>query len=127
MRAMGMAVRRVTPFCKTAPVDVTDQPWFLNCVAEVGTAWTPRALLRRLQSIERRLGRRRTTPKGPRTIDLDILLYENQAIHTSDLVAPHPRLAARRFVLEAMCHLRPQLRHPVLGQTMSTLRRKLIR
>ena len=79
-------------------------------------------LLRRVQRIERALGRRRLIDKGPRTVDIDILLYGGFVIQTAQLIVPHPRMHLRRFVLEPMAELAPNLRHPILGRTMSELR-----
>ncbi len=95
-----------------------DQPWFLNLVIEAETDLFPKQLLARTQQIERQLGRRRTRPKGPRTIDIDILLYGNALIGAEELVVPHPRLAERRFVLEPLAELAPDLRHPATRRTV---------
>jgi len=121
MRAAGMDVLRVSRLYKTEPVDVTAQPWFLNCVAEVETEHMPLRLLRILQRIEQRLGRRRSVPRGPRTMDIDILLYTNHVMQTRELTIPHPRLAERRFVLQPLRELAVGLRHPVSGRTVGEL------
>lgn len=113
----GVAVRRVSSAYETEPLDLTDQPMFLNLVLEAETALMPRQLLARAARIERSLGRRRTVAKGPRTIDIDILLYGSSVINTTDLTVPHPRLAARRFVLEPLAEIAPDLRHPVTRRT----------
>lgn len=113
----GVAVRRVSSTYETAPLDLTDQPMFLNLVVEAETALMPRQLLARTARIERSLGRKRTVAKGPRTIDIDILLYGSSVINTIDLTVPHPRLAARRFVLEPLAEIAPDLRHPVTRRT----------
>jgi 2-amino-4-hydroxy-6-hydroxymethyldihydropteridine diphosphokinase len=89
-----------------------DQPWFLNQVIETETTLFPRQLLARLLMIEREMGRMRVTPKGPRTIDLDILLFGNAVVHAAGLEIPHPRLSERRFVLEPLAELIPDLRPP---------------
>ena len=96
---------------ETDPVGVTDQPRFLNAVAEVETDLTAHELLERLLEIERGLGRDRPTEErwGPRTIDLDLLLYGQETIEEPGLSVPHPRLAERRFVLEPLCELAPDL------------------
>ena len=99
---------------ETDPVGVTDQPNFLNAVAELDTDLAARELLERLLEIERALGRERSTEQrwGPRTIDLDLLLYGDETIEEPGLSVPHPRLAERRFVLEPLCELAPELTLP---------------
>jgi len=114
-------VTRVSAIYETEPQEVTDQPWFLNQVVEVETELFPMQLLARIQKIERELGRKRTLPKGPRTIDIDIILFGNAVIDTAKLQVPHPRLAQRRFVLEPLATLAPQLRHPVLRRSIKEL------
>jgi len=117
----GLHVKRVSPVYETEPQDFKDQPWFLNLVAEVETALFPRQLLAKVQKVERGLGRKRTVPKGPRGIDIDILLVENFIIDSRELVVPHPRMAERRFVLQPLADLAPDLRHPVLRRTIKEL------
>jgi 2-amino-4-hydroxy-6-hydroxymethyldihydropteridine diphosphokinase len=114
----GIAVQRVSSFYKTQPVDFLAQAWFANCVAEVATDLMPLQLLRKCQAIERRLGRRPGVAKGPRPIDIDILLYENAVVRTPALTVPHPRLGERRFVLIPLRELEPNLRHPVTQRTV---------
>lgn len=111
--AAGVRIRRVSPVYETEPQDLKEQAWFLNLVAEAETDLFPMQLLNRTARIERQLGRKRAVPKGPRTIDIDILLYGNFVIDTPRLTIPHPRLAARRFVLAPLADLAPDLRHPV--------------
>ena len=113
-----MRVLRTSGVYETEPRDVPDQPWFLNQVAEIETSLFPRQLLGRLQKIERLLGRVPTRPKGPRSIDIDILLYGDVIVSTPGLEIPHPRLPDRRFVLEPLAELAPQLRHPRTRQTV---------
>ena len=112
---------RVSSFYETEPLDVHDQPWFLNAVAEAETDLFPKQLLARVQRIEQVLGRRRLKPKGPRTIDIDILLYGGAVIDADELQVPHPRLAERRFVLEPLAELAPNLRHPVTGRSVAEM------
>ncbi len=121
LREEGVEVRRVSGIYESEPVDYTAQPWFLNCVVEAETELMPLQLLKRLQKIEARVGRRRTVPKGPRTIDIDILLYGNHVMATAPLTVPHPRLAERRFVLAPLREVAPGLRHPVSRKTISEL------
>ncbi len=121
LQAPDLRVVRVSPVYETEPMEVRDQPWFLNLVAEIETALFPRQLLARTQKIETELGRKRKVAKGPRTIDIDILLYGSFVIDTPDLQVPHPRMAERRFVLEPLAQLAPELRHPVLRRSVSEL------
>jgi 2-amino-4-hydroxy-6-hydroxymethyldihydropteridine diphosphokinase len=109
---------RVSPIYETEPVDYTNQAWFLNLVAEVETDLFPRQALAWTQRIERELGRVRTVPKGPRTIDIDILLFGSLVMRTTELEIPHPRLAERRFVLQPLADLAPDLKHPATGHTV---------
>jgi 2-amino-4-hydroxy-6-hydroxymethyldihydropteridine diphosphokinase len=98
---------------ETEPQDVRDQPWFLNLVVACQTTLFPIQLLAALQRIENRLGRvRNVVRRGPRNIDIDILLYGNTVIKTARLTIPHPRMAQRRFVLEPLLEIQPDLRHP---------------
>jgi 2-amino-4-hydroxy-6-hydroxymethyldihydropteridine diphosphokinase len=113
-----LRILRTSPIYETEPVDYTDQRWFLNQVAEAETELFPMQLLSRAGKIERQLGRARTFPKGPRTIDIDILLYGNRIIHSDTLEIPHPRMAQRRFVLTPLADLAPDLRHPVTRLTV---------
>ena len=100
----------VSAFRETEPVGYRDQPPFLNGVVAVETALPPRALLDRLLAVERALGRERRGPRfGPRTIDLDLLLYGAETVEEPGLTVPHPRLAERRFVLEPLVELDPEL------------------
>jgi 2-amino-4-hydroxy-6-hydroxymethyldihydropteridine diphosphokinase len=105
----------VSPLRETDPVGITDQPQFLNGVAALETELAPRALLDVLLAVERRLGRERKERWGPRTIDLDLLLYGDEVIDERGLTVPHPRLGERRFVLEPLADLAPTLVVPGLG------------
>ena len=118
LAAAGIQTVQVSSFYKTEPVDYLHQPWFINCAAEVRTSMMPLQLLRALQAMERKLGRKRTIPKGPRTIDLDILFYENAVVRSPALTIPHERLEERRFVLVPLRELAPTLRHPVTQRTV---------
>ena len=121
LAAPDLRVVRVSALYETEPMELRDQPWFLNLVAEIETGLFPRQLLARTQKVEKELGRKRKVPKGPRTIDIDILLYGDSVIETPDLTVPHPQMAERRFVLEPLAELAPELRHPVLRRTASEL------
>jgi 2-amino-4-hydroxy-6-hydroxymethyldihydropteridine diphosphokinase len=109
---------RFSSVYETEPVDLTDQPWFLNQVAEVPTDMPPETLLEWVRSLENRMGRRREIPKGPRTLDVDILLYDDRVLLREDLTLPHPRLAERRHVLVPLAELTPGLRLPPAGPTV---------
>jgi 2-amino-4-hydroxy-6-hydroxymethyldihydropteridine diphosphokinase len=114
----------VSSFYETEPVDFTHQPWFLNCALALETEKMPQQFLSAILRIEKDLGRHRETaqPKGPRTIDIDILLFSNSVIDTPTLTVPHPALHQRRFVLEPLSEIAPDVRHPVLNQTICELR-----
>lgn len=114
---------RVSSIYETEPVEYTDQPWFLNCVAEFRTALPPAELIEALLEIERQMGRdRRGSPaKGPRLIDIDVLLYGSEIIDLPGLTVPHPAMAARRFVLAPLAELAPEVLHPVLGKNAREL------
>jgi 2-amino-4-hydroxy-6-hydroxymethyldihydropteridine diphosphokinase len=112
----GVELRRVSAFRDTAPVGYVDQPRFLNAAAEVETDLPADELLARLLAIERRLGRVRAGPRfGPRTIDLDLLLYGDETIDAPGLRVPHPRLHERRFALDPLAELDPDLVLPGHG------------
>ena len=116
--APDLRVLRASPVYETEPVGYTAQGWFLNLVVEAETTLSPARLLSRIGKIERALGRVRTVAKGPRTIDIDILLYGNAVVRTAALEIPHPRMAERRFVLAPLADLAPDLRHPVTRRTV---------
>jgi len=119
--ARGVRITKQSSIYSTEPVDVETQNWFLNCVVEVETELMPRQLLKALQEIENELGRRRMVRRGPRLIDLDILLYGSSVIRTQDLEVPHPRLIRRRFMLVPLAEIAPTLRHPVENKTIEEL------
>ena len=117
---------RASSIYETAPREVLDQPWFLNQVVAAETTLFPRQLLARLLRIEREMGRQRTVAKGPRVIDLDILLFGDAVIHTAGLEIPHPRMAERRFVLEPLAELAPGLRPPRSRHTVQEMLSKVM-
>jgi 2-amino-4-hydroxy-6-hydroxymethyldihydropteridine diphosphokinase len=116
-----LKVLRRSSLYESAPMYVARQPWFLNMVAEVETTLFPMMLLNHVLGVERAMGRRRTIDKGPRDIDVDILLYGGIVVQSAKLSIPHPRMQERRFVMEPMVELAPDLRHPVLGKGMLEL------
>ena len=119
----GLDVIRLSSIYETAPVEYEKQPPFLNMVAELrgSTLPSPEQLMARLLRVEYALGRTRDVPMGPRTIDLDLLIFENYRSDTEFLTLPHPRLHRRRFVLVPLNELVPNLVHPVLGKPVSNL------
>jgi len=117
----GVEVVRVSSIYETEPVDLREQPWFLNCVVEAQTNLPPLGLLEALRAIEARLGSKKLVPKGPRVIDVDILLYGAETIDTPELQVPHPRMHLRRFVLTPLAEIAPQSRHPVSGLTAAEM------
>jgi 2-amino-4-hydroxy-6-hydroxymethyldihydropteridine diphosphokinase len=108
-------------FYETEPVDKPDQPWFINAVALLETRLEPEALLAALLALELRAGRTRTVDKGPRVLDLDLLLFGESKVESATLTLPHPRMHLRRFVLEPLCEIAPQMRHPVLDACVAEL------
>jgi 2-amino-4-hydroxy-6-hydroxymethyldihydropteridine diphosphokinase len=122
-RETGLTIQAVSTLRETEPVGYTDQPRFLNGAVVLETELTPRELLDRLLAIERSLGRTRGEgPRfGPRTIDLDLLVYGDERIDEAGLTVPHPRLAERRFALEPLAELDPELEVPGLGPVQELL------
>ena len=116
-------ITAVSTFHATDPVGYLDQPRFLNAAALLDTSLAPLDLLRQLLAFEHAMGRDRvnTPPKGPRIIDLDLLLYADKILQTSELTLPHPCLHERRFVLAPLAEIAPNLRHPTLHRTISDL------
>ena len=119
----GFDVIRVSSIYETEPVEYEDQPRFLNLVAELRGSVLPgpQQTLARLLRVEYALGRTREVRMGPRTIDLDLLIFKDEQVETEFLTVPHPRLASRRFVLEPLNELVPGLVHPALGKSIKEL------
>jgi 2-amino-4-hydroxy-6-hydroxymethyldihydropteridine diphosphokinase len=115
------AVENVSSCFETEPVGFLDQPWFLNSAIELETQFKPFQLLHYCQGIEASCGRMRTFPNAPRTLDLDILLYGDVTTNEAGLIIPHPRLSERRFVLEPLAQIAPDLIHPVLHKSIRDL------
>jgi len=108
----GVGICKLSSFYETEPVDYLDQPWFLNAVLEAETDLPASPLLATLRRIETDMGSKKPFAKGPRLIDLDILLYAEDTIDTPDLQVPHPRMQQRNFVLVPLAEVAPNLRHP---------------
>ena len=119
--ANGIKVMRQSRLYETEPVEMTSKAWFLNCVIEAETELLPPQLMHTLLDIERSLGRRRRVLRGPRFIDMDILLYDDSVVSTGQLEIPHPRMAQRRFVLVPFAEIAPEARHPVLKKSIAEL------
>ncbi|MDX1984929.1 MAG: 2-amino-4-hydroxy-6-hydroxymethyldihydropteridine diphosphokinase [Bryobacteraceae bacterium] len=120
--AAGVTPLRMSSTHETEPMYVTGQPMFLNQVMEGETEVFPRTLLKRLKSIEQAMGRKRTVRNGPRPIDIDILFYGSAVIRAPELVVPHPRMEERRFVLDPLAEIAPDLRHPITKKTVREMR-----
>lgn len=125
LETVGLVVS-VSSFYETEPVEFTDQTWFLNCAVALDTAATAEELMTGLLDIERQMGRQRVQKKGPRSIDLDILLFIDSlkgdaVIDSLELTVPHPAMHQRRFVLQPLAEIAPEARHPLLKKTTREL------
>jgi 2-amino-4-hydroxy-6-hydroxymethyldihydropteridine diphosphokinase len=120
LRTLGDVVA-VSSFYETEPVEFTAQAWFLNCAVKLDTEKTPEQFLAGILDIEQQLGRRRGPQKGPRIIDLDILLFGNSIVKAAGLTIPHPAMHERRFVLQPLAEIAPDARHTVLKKTIREL------
>ncbi|MGB0013985.1 MAG: 2-amino-4-hydroxy-6-hydroxymethyldihydropteridine diphosphokinase [Candidatus Sulfotelmatobacter sp.] len=115
-------IAAVSSFYETEPVEFTEQPWFLNCAVALETERTPQNLMTAILGIEKDMGRQRVQKKGPRVIDIDILLFGNAVLDSAEVTIPHPAMHERRFVLEPLAEIAPEARHPVLNKTIRELR-----
>jgi 2-amino-4-hydroxy-6-hydroxymethyldihydropteridine diphosphokinase len=118
-------VQAVSSFYETEPVEFTDQAWFVNCAVALETDQSPAEVLAAVLELERQMGRQRIQKKGPRAIDIDILLFGNTVVETPGLTIPHPAMARRRFVLEPLAEIAPEARHPVLNKSIEELLHEL--
>lgn len=121
LREVGVHITRLSSLYETEPVDFLDQPWFLNAVLCAETRLSPHELLSALRQSESHMGSNKPFPKGPRLIDLDILLYDDLTIDEPDLQIPHPRMLQRNFVLAPLAEIAPTLRHPSWPATTAEL------
>jgi 2-amino-4-hydroxy-6-hydroxymethyldihydropteridine diphosphokinase len=119
--AMAGTVLKISSYFETEPVGYLDQPWLINQAIELETMLTPSELLLCCQRIETCRGRIRAFPNAPRTLDIDILLYGNLSVTQEDLIIPHPRLAERKFVLEPLAQIAPDVVHPLLKKSIQSL------
>jgi 2-amino-4-hydroxy-6-hydroxymethyldihydropteridine diphosphokinase len=119
--AVAGAVLKTSSTFETEPVGYLNQAWFFNQAIGLDTDLTPSELLQCCQRIESRCGRIRTFPNAPRTLDLDILLYGDLLVNQEDLIIPHPRLAQRKFALEPLAQIAPDVLHPALKKTIRSL------
>lgn len=111
----------VSSLYETEPVEFTAQPWFVNCVLALETEKTPQELMATVLDIEQQMGRRRVQKKGPRSIDIDILLLGDSVMRSDELTIPHPAMHQRRFVLEPLAEIAPGVQHPILKKTIREL------
>jgi len=121
LRQLGV-IRQVSAFYETQPVEVPNQQgWFMNCALSLETELMPLEFLGRMLAVEKSMGRIRTEPKGPRTIDIDIVFFGDEVLDTPELTVPHPAMHQRRFVLEPLAEIAPSAMHPVLKRTVLEL------
>jgi 2-amino-4-hydroxy-6-hydroxymethyldihydropteridine diphosphokinase len=120
LQTLGRVVS-VSSFYETEPVEFTDQGWFLNCAVALETTETPEQVMEAILQIEHEMGRQRLQKKGPRLIDIDILLFSDKVVDSAQLTIPHPAMHERRFVLQPLAEIAPEAWHPVLKKTVREL------
>jgi len=116
-----ISIKKASSVYETQPVGYINQGWFLNLVLEVQTSFDPLPLLEHLLAIEDQMGRKREAKWGPRNIDVDLLLYDNQLVHSDRLIIPHPQMHKRRFVLIPLAQIAPRVLHPLLKKSAPQL------
>jgi 2-amino-4-hydroxy-6-hydroxymethyldihydropteridine diphosphokinase len=121
LRERGVRVTQESSLYETEPLEIREQPWFLNCAVAAETELPAERLMEVLLEIEREMGRERTVPKGPRLIDLDILLYGSDIVRERGLEIPHPRMAERKFVLVPLAEIAGEANHPVAMMTIAEM------
>lgn len=121
LKKEGVRIIKLSSVYETQPVDLLSQPWFFNQVIEIETGIAPPGLLDLIKRIEKLMRRNTLIQKGPRVIDIDILLAEDKVIHTKELSIPHPRLDKRNFVLVAFAEISPETVHPLLKENIQNL------
>ena len=119
--ARGLRVMGQSSLYETEPLEIRDQAWFLNCAIAIETELAPQPLMAILLEIEREMGRDRRVPKGPRLIDIDILLYGSKVVREPGLEIPHPRMAERKFVLVPLAEIAGEANHPVSMMTIAEM------
>ena len=117
----GLRIEKTSRIWLTAPVPVSDQPWYHNAVVSISTPLPAPAVLKILQSVENDFGRVRDIRNEPRVLDLDLLTYNDQSFETEDLILPHPRLHQRAFVLLPIQDIDPNWTHPILVQSLTSM------
>lgn len=120
----GVEVLKVSSIYETQPVDLASQPWFYNQIAEIEANVYPRAFLALAKKIEKKMGREEGIQKGPRIIDIDIILAEGTIVRTQELEIPHPRMEKRNFVLLPLMEISPDTVHPLLNESIKDLLKK---